>query len=160
MSRLPLLLALGFVLARVAMTQAQTLVLTPDETKIVLAKGAPLPVEQAAGLLQLWLRKATGSTTGFAVVNAVPSATDADVVAIVLNDPAVVATEAVRALPEDGFVLSRNGRQLSIAGSEPGGVYYGAVEFLSRVAGVRFYMPTELFTSLPDNSRIDPFPEI
>lgn len=154
MSRLPLLLALGFVLATVSMTQAQTLELAPEATKIVLVKGSPLPVEQAAGLLQYWLRKATASKTGFAIVNTAPAAGDAESVAIVLNDPAVVAIEAVRALPEDGFQLSRNGRQLSIAGSTPQGAYYGAIEFLSRVAGVRFYMPTELFTSLPENPRI------
>ena len=51
-------------------------------------------------------------------------------------------------------MLRRTGNVVSIAGGKPSGTFHGAAAFLDRYCGVRFYMPTDLFTSLPAGGKV------
>ncbi|MFN0170204.1 MAG: DUF4838 domain-containing protein [Bryobacteraceae bacterium] len=118
------------------------------ETTVLVTPASPAEREQkAAELLQEWLRKATRSATGFTILTAeapVPRGSTA----------IVLRTRTDGSLYRDGFVIKRTGRKIAIEGGSPMGTFFGASAFLDRFAGVRFYMPGDLFTSLPASSRL------
>jgi len=55
--------------------------------------------------------------------------------------------EKLASLWQDGFVIRRTNDIIVIAGGKPRGTLFGAVRFLDRFCGVRFYLPDQLFTS-------------
>jgi hypothetical protein len=135
--------------------QAQPLTLVPDKTVLVVPAKAEANETAAAKLLQTWLRKASRVDSGFDTVTAMPAETPPAKIAIALGNTTEKADPRVAGLNDDGFLIHRvNDHTISIAGPTTGGTYYGAVAFLDRYAGVRFYMPTELWTSLPAKSEI------
>ncbi len=159
-------LAVAFLAAGCSATHAAPaapLPLAPGQTMVVVAKGAPAAEQDAAKLLQTWLRKACGVTTGFEiqsreqgagsagleVANSAVAALPKDKVVIVLGAAAGQPDPRVAALEDDGFLIHREGNVIAITGHSGDGTYYGAVSFLDRYAGVRFYMPTDFWTSLP-----------
>ena len=120
---------------------------------LVLAKNFRPTEQDAAQLLQTWLRKAAGSSTGFEVKNDTEVAPASNKTLIVVGPTSLLKTDArVAALNDDGFLIHGAGSIISIEGRTGDGTYYGAVSFLDRYAGVRFYMPTDLWTSLPAES--------
>jgi len=128
---------------------AGPLALTPAATRIVVSLENGGLETVAARLLQRYLRKRTGAAKGFDIV--FEDKIDADAAHPIL---AVGPTRWARAflpgaLDRDGFVLRRQGAVVVIAGGGDRGNLHGAVEFLNRVCGVRFYMPGEMWTSLP-----------
>jgi hypothetical protein len=52
-------------------------------------------------------------------------------------------------IQRDGFIIRRKGNALVIAGPNAKASIYGVVRFLDEYAGIRFYLPGELFTSMP-----------
>lgn len=176
LSRLKILawLVMAFLAAGCSATHAAPaapLPLPPGQTVVVVAKGAPAAEQDAAKLLQTWLRKACGVTTGFEILSVPPlrqgsggqvagsggqgagsgaaAALPKDKVLIVLGSAAGQLDPRVAALEDDGFLIHHEGNVIAITGRTADGTYYGAVSFLDRYAGVRFYMPTEFWTSLP-----------
>jgi hypothetical protein len=141
-----------------AVAGPRPLPLLPDKTVLVVARDAVSAEWDAAKLLQTWLRKASGASDGFAIQTSPQGAVNAaqtiaqlaeDKVVIVLGAAAGKPDPRLAALNADGFLIHREGNVLTVAGRTGDGTYYGAVSFLDRYAGVRFYMPTELWTSLP-----------
>jgi hypothetical protein len=131
--------------------------LTATTTTIVVPK-SPLPGETAAAnLLQETLRSRLEATTGFAIVTEGTPIPDGDFVFAIGRTK--LEPETTATLDRDGFALVRRDRSLAIAGGRveaaaydtlPGrGTLLGVVEVLDRFAGVRFYLPGELFTIGP-----------
>ena len=133
--------------------------LTPADTVIVIPQGPQEDyITEAADLLQHWLRKATGSAAGFEIVaeDKIAPRTGPGPKKTILALGPTQRARAVRPkkLWRDGFVIRRDGDVIVIAGGGPRGTFFGAVHFLDRFAGVRFYMPGDLFTSLPAGRRV------
>ena len=158
LSRLSLLalLAAALLLAASPAAQSQTpaapqprpLILTPDVTLVVLAKNAPAPEQQAAKLLQTWLRKTCNVATGFEIKTEPDAAALKNKIAIAVGSTSLAKPDPrVAKLNDDGFLIHREGAAIAITGHTANATYYGAVAFLDRYAGVRFYMPGDLWTS-------------
>jgi hypothetical protein len=132
--------------------QAGNLPLDPRDTVLALPAQPAAEETQAAQFLQEWLRKACRSPSGFEIVGE-------DKVrgkAIALGR----TRWAPKAPPgRDGFAIRRVGPVVALAGGSPAGTYHCAAHFLDRFCGVRFYLPGDLFTSLPPDPRIA-LPEI
>ncbi|MBM4155171.1 MAG: DUF4838 domain-containing protein [Lentisphaerae bacterium] len=107
--------------------------------------------QQAAALLQRELRRATGVTDGFAIV----AEKDADEAAggfvLAIGRTRWGDAKRLETLWQDGFIIRRTNDTLIIAGGKPRGTLFGAVRFLDRYCGVRFYLPDPLFTSCPES---------
>jgi len=131
------------------------LVLKPTETVIALHSGVvESGTNQAAALLQTWLRRACRVNSGFEILSEEKISETEGKTIIALGLSRWVEPEEVRDLWRDGFLIRRKAMVIIIAGGQSRGTYLGAVRFLDQVAGVRFYLPTDLFTSLPESSRI------
>ncbi len=160
--------------ARVMLTRIKTLVLTatalfwaaspaaqtgplnlpPGATIIVVSKTAPPPEQDAAKLLQTWLRKTCDVTTGFEIESREPETGNPDPeerakgqIVLALGSVLGPPDSRVAGVNADGFLIHRANSTIVIAGRTANGTYYGAVAFLDRYAGVRFYMPGDLWTS-------------
>jgi len=138
--------------------RADPTVLLPEQTTILVAKNGPSDEQNAAKLLQKWLRQASGVTTGFDLQNAAPVTTNSEAtgrIVIAVGATAQLPTDPrVAKLNDDGFLIHRAGATIAIEGKTAAGTFYGAVAFLDRYAGVRFYMPTDLWTSLPASHQV------
>ena len=64
--------------------------------------------------------------------------------------------EELAGLSPAGFLIRRKANVLVIAGGKSAGTYQGAVRLLDALCGVRFYMPTGLFTSAPKERPVVP----
>lgn len=120
----------------------------PAASTVIAIPAMPTAEEQqAAELLRDWMRRAARVTDGYAIVP------DADP----LDGKVVIAVGATRfrepgdidGLDIDGYTVTRRDPAIVIAGGARRGTYLGAVRFLDVACGVRFYMPGDLFTSLP-----------
>jgi hypothetical protein len=128
---------------------AQPLSLSPHQTVLLLPAHPDSNENDAATLLQTWLRKASGVSTGFTIKNELAIFRPASQVVIALGNATAHPDPRLAQLSDDGFLIHRTGQEISIAGRLSSGTFYGAVSFLDRYAGVRFYMPTATWTSLP-----------
>jgi len=127
--------------------EEDTLILEPATTEIFVATPEEAAAMEAGKLLQAWLRKAARSESGFELRLSAPAAdADKQAVGIVLNDPTL---ELPADLAADGFALRTGPSRISIRGKAGDAVLFGAVELL-RLLGVHFYLPTDLFTVLPE----------
>jgi hypothetical protein len=104
---------------------------------------------EAAKLLQTWLRKAHGVDEGFEKVSAGDATTPDGKLILALGRTRWVADEELEPLDAHGFLIRRKGNVVVLTGGTPQATLWAAVHFLDRFAGVRFYMPGDLFTSVP-----------
>jgi len=135
---------------------AQTLKLLPNKTVLAISSNATSSEKQAAIVLQKWLRKASVSNAGFDVLTetaALKLYPEDTIIAIGATQWAA-APQAIAALNDDGFLIHAAGSIISISAKTPDGAFYGAMAFLDRYAGVRFYMPGDQWTSLPENHEV------
>ena len=148
-----LLSGAGLLMAEAQTNELGPLPLTPART-VIVKPAVPVPpdhVGKAARLLQDYLRKASGATSGFDIISETNATEEAGRVILALGLTKWAEPAAVKTLWQDGFVIRRKGSVISICGGKERGTFHGAVEFLNRFAGVRFYMPGDLWTSLPTN---------
>ena len=140
-----LLAALTFAQALLAsdvVLTAATMLVTPDQ-----------PTENetaAADLLQTYLRRAFAGQAGFEIVR--ESQAPAAGTRVLLG--ATRGAPDIQGVYRDGFVISAGGNQVAIRGGGDPGTFYGASRFLDRHAGIRFYLPGDLFTHVPSHKRI------
>jgi hypothetical protein len=129
--------------------------LDPANTYIVTAEGTQHEqVAAAVKLLQEWLRKATRSEKGFASTSAERLGDPAGKVVIALGETKWAPREEARRIWQDGYEIRRRDNVITIRGGKPRGTYNGVVGFLDKFCGVRFYLPHDLFTSLPKEGKI------
>lgn len=57
-------------------------------------------------------------------------------------------------LDDDGFLIRTNRNYIIISGKTDWGTEYGVYEFLEKFVGVRWLMPTELWTEVPTKSTL------
>ena len=141
--------------------------LQPERTRIVLPALHPGQGNfAAADELQRWLRKGCGTDGGFEIVNEADVPSIQGQVILALGRTGWTDAAELDGLSPDGFILRRQANVVSIAGSTSQGTYHGAMRFLDDICGVRFYLPTDLFTSSPRrepevpaalNLRVEPF---
>jgi len=146
-------LVVGLLCASSLLSRAEEkpLALKPAETIIVNHTPTGRGSSAAAGLLQNWLRKAAKSETGFDLVKPEAAAANPAKARIVLEDPAV---ELPKDFSDDGFVVKRVGNTIQIKGLAGDATLFGAVEFL-RQLGINFYLPGDLFTTLPKSPELE-----
>lgn len=146
------------LLAMIPRTVAEDrgLPLTSGSCVLVTPSPADDMETRAARLLQQWLRRATRAKDGFEIVAQDKFAPATDKLAISLGRTRWAAATQLDAIWQDGFVLRRQGNVLVIAGGKSRGTLFGAARFLDRFCGVRFYLPDELFTSLPRRQPVVP----
>ena len=123
---------------------------SPAGTVIVIPDVLPMSADmESAKLLETWLQKAHGVQTGFQRTgpsNAIQR--NAELVLAVGKTP-WVTDEELADVDLHGFIIKRKGNVVVIAGGSPRATLWGTVHFLDKFAGVRFYMPGDLFTSVP-----------
>lgn len=127
--------------------------LDPKTTVILRSPATSAGEQQMVGILQKSLRRLCGVASGFEIVGdekSVPAG--AFVLAIGPGPWVPIATLAN--LEGRDFTLLRIGNRLVMTGSVPTGTVRAMVRFLDEFCGVRFYMPTDLFTSLPANGAV------
>lgn len=102
-------------------------------------------VKQAAKTLQEYIQKSSGAT--------LPIAATATGNIITVGQSAQVDTSKI---DDDGFILQGvNDHHYVITGGSDWGTEFGVYDFLERYLGVRWLMPTELGTDIPQHSTID-----
>ncbi len=123
--------------------------LSPHNTVIALPElGVSQGNHDAAAELQQWLRKASGAATGFDILPESKVGPVEGRTIIALGRSRWLADDEIAGLSPAGFLIRRKANVVCIAGGAGTGAYLGAVRFLDRACGVRFYMPTDLFTSV------------
>ncbi|MBM4050595.1 MAG: DUF4838 domain-containing protein, partial [Planctomycetes bacterium] len=143
----------AFGLTLSALVYAGPLGVRPDGTVIVVPNAPHERESAAARLLQEWLRKACRAETGFEIL-AEDKLGDAQGRAVLALGRTKWAPAEAAKLYRDGFIIRREGERVVIAGGEPAGTFFGAAHFLDKFCGVRFYMPGDLFTSLPEKPEV------
>ncbi len=137
-----------------ALTQAGAadapLALGPATTVIVIPQNADRAENTAASLLQQWLGRVTGSAEGFPIQHIGQWKQESDQVVISVGATPWGDDPRLAQVDDDGFVITRRDNVIVIAGKTPEASHYGVVRFLDRYAGVRFYLPGELWTSCPN----------
>jgi hypothetical protein len=123
--------------------------LSGANTLLALPPAADPFETKAAVLLQQWLRQSTHAKDGFTLVTEDKPGDTAGKQIIALGRTRWVDKARLAALWQDGFIIQRRQDTIIIAGGQPRGTYFGAVRFLDRFCGVRFYLPDARFISQP-----------
>ena len=150
-------IALGLIFSLLAAKSPaeEPLSLLPASTLIVVPDG-PLPSDlgAAARLLQTYLRQTLGARDGFSVLAESQVAAGEKRAVLALGPTRWSAGLKLAGLWRDGFIIRRTGSTIVIVGGQARGTFNGAVAFLDRVCGVRFYMPGKLFTHVPRRKNV------
>ncbi len=134
---------------------AASVPLAPESTVLVVAKAGDKNEQDAARLLQTWLRKACASPAGFDIKDDSDASAWSGKTAVAVGRNSLLKPDSrLDELNDDGFVIHGQEGIITIAGHTSNATYYGVVSFLDRYAGVRFYMPGELWTSLPATQKV------
>lgn len=123
------------------------LAMPPTSTVIAISAMPTGEEQQTAELLRDWMRRAARVSEGFEIVPDTDSLSGKVVIAVgatKFREPG-----DIEGVDIDGFTITRRDPAIVIAGGARRGTYLGAVRFLDVACGVRFYMPGDLFTSLP-----------
>ena len=111
---------------------------------IVVPADAPVEVVRAAKELQEYVRKTTGAE--LAVRKEEETRPERVEIRLAVNPLGITAggdpkSQIVHA---DGYAIQSRGRMITIMGGSPRGTLYGVYDFIERVLGVRWFMPTGL----------------
>ena len=129
--------------------------LTPAKTAIVTSGFLTSPEAGAAArLLQKWLRAAAKTKTGFPIRKDNKLPLRKGTLAIAVGRTGFVNEQELASLDEHTIVMRRKGNVVCVFGGSPQATLWAAVRFLDEFAGVRFYMPDDLFTSTPPNLNV------
>ena len=119
---------------------------------IVIDAGAPAEVQTAASEIVSYGAKTTGGAMQIRT-SGQPSQLDGSI------RLRVEAPSAGEIQHPDGYTIHTSGREITITGGSARGVLYGAYDFIERVLGVRWFMPSALGEDVAPQESI-PFPEI
>ena len=113
--------------------------------RIVLPSDAEAEEKLAAQELAAYMQRITGAALSITTDPAAPGAK----VLVGLRDRAARDALRLDQLKYGGFVMKREGEVLTLAGRPAVGTLNAVYAFLEDVAGVRWYMPTELGENVP-----------
>jgi hypothetical protein len=129
--------------------------LNPKTTLIVLPNKPEQRVEYAGAVLRDYLRKATRVTEGFEIVPEISGKIKPAEQFIIAVGPTKWAEPSRTAnLRLDSYSLLRSNGALAITGIGKDGPLFGVAAFLDKVVGIRFYIPGEQFTCMPEKPEI------
>jgi hypothetical protein len=134
------------------------IVLSSNNTIIVVTKNYPIGVRY----LYKWLNKIYEtelvSNKNFSVLREYSELrSDKDTsgkIVLSIGDNHFNSNENIQNLPPYSFMIKRKGNLIVIKGTDDTGTNLGIAYFLNHYCGVRFYMPGDLFTSLPETHSI------
>jgi len=130
------------------------LTLSPENTVIAVAAELPSVNDySAARLFQKWLRRASGVKEGYTFIDQNRPDDLVEKQVLVLGASEWLPVDEIADLEPSGYVIRRKGKVINIAGKHPDASVWGVVGFLDRYVGVRFYMPGDLFTTVPQPGR-------
>ncbi|MEO6908072.1 MAG: DUF4838 domain-containing protein [Abditibacteriaceae bacterium] len=131
------------------------LALSPESTFIApVSVAAEGNTDNAATLLQKYLRQIYGVTTGFDIVDQDKITSLEGKSILALGDSKWADDATLAKIPQFGYRLKRKANVIVIAGSKSTGTLAGVAHFLDQYCGVRFYMPGALWISVPVGKKI------
>lgn len=126
---------------------------------IIVPKSAPVEVVRAAKELQAYVLKTSGAELPVRDEDA-PRKERVEI-RLAVNPLGITAggDAAHQIVHEDGYTIQSRGRMITIMGGSPRGTLYGVYDFIERVLGVRWFMPTALGEDILPAKTI-PVPEL
>lgn len=129
--------------------------LKPQATVIVIPD-KPDPFEnKSAILLNHWLKKIYVTDSGFAVQRESLIKIKEGEFLISIGKTQFSAAYSSSNPETYSFVIKRQKDIVSIEGETPLGTYLGTSYFLDRFCGIRYYLPGNLFISMPENKKVN-----
>ncbi len=128
--------------------------LKPSSTFIVIAVKPENLENKSAKLLSTWLKNIYGTATGFSVVKENVVKSTGDEILISVGKTKFSISTPLDNLEPYSFSIKRNNKIISIEGATPMGTLLATNYFLDHYCGVRFYLPGDLFTSMPEDKRV------
>ena len=124
-----------------------TLIITPDK---------PDPLETKSALtISKWLKKIYRTDRGFNVVKQSFTTDIEGRTIIAVGKTKFSSLDDIQNLSPYSFVIKRRENIATICGGNSLGTFIGTGYFLDHFCGVRFYIPGDLFTSIPMKSEIE-----
>lgn len=162
MIRPPLPVRLTLVAAAAVLLQACTEAIVTDGragASIIVPASAPVEVMRAAKELQAYVLKTSGAELAIRTDDA--PRTERVEIRLAVTPLGIVAggDPASQLVHEDGYTIQSSGRMITIMGGSPRGTLYGVYDFVERVLGVRWFMPTEMGEDILPAKTI-PVPEL
>lgn len=113
---------------------------------IILPRDAPMEVARAAKELQTYFRRTSGAELPIRIEGEGGGGQDRVEIRLAVNPLGIVrgGDPSTQIVHEDGYAIQSSGRMVTILGGSPRGTLYGVYDFIERVLGVRWFMPTEL----------------
>lgn len=124
------------------------------QARIIISAAAAGQVSHAAEALVRYVRESTGASLPLIRDDAVPA--DFAGVSVRIGQTAGVDTDGLLPadLDGDGFAIRARGTEIVILGPTDYGTEYGVYEFLERYVGVRWLLPGEFGTDVPQQVSI------
>lgn len=128
--------------------------LKPNSTFIIIPDKPDGMEIKSSALLNKWLNKIYQSDSGFHVVRESLIKNTEMGIFITLGKTKFTISENFNEQQPYSFLIRRKKNIISIYGATPLGTLFATTYFLDHYCGVRFYLPGDLFTSIPDRNRV------
>lgn len=126
------------------------------QTTVIVIPDKPDPFEnKSALLLNKWLKKIYRTDSGFLIVKESLVKKEVGKILIAIGKTQFSAAYTLSNPEPYSFVIKRKNDVVSIEGETPLGTFIGTGYFLDHFCGVRFYLPGDLFTNMPENKRVN-----
>lgn len=129
--------------------------LNPLKTTIVIPDKPDALENKAALLLKKWLQKIYQIDSGFQVVKERLININKDEILIALGRTKFSSFNSTDSLQPYSFEINKKENILSIYGETPLGTLIASGYFLDHFCDVRFYLPDDLFISVPKNHKVN-----
>ena len=128
--------------------------LKPNSTFIIIPDKPDGMEIKSSALLNKWLNKIYQSDSGFHVVRESMIKNTEMGIFITLGKTKFTISENFNEQQPYSFLIRRKKNIVSIFGATPLGTLFATTYFLDHYCGVRFYLPGDLFTAVPDRNRV------
>ncbi|MBA2561793.1 MAG: DUF4838 domain-containing protein [Chitinophagaceae bacterium] len=129
-------------------------ILSPKTTVIVLGDKPDYLESESAIRINKWLRKIYDIDTGFNIIKQSLLTETKGKTIIAVGNTKFSLKNNIQTLPSYTFIINKKGNIVTIQGVNSVATFTGTGYFLDHFCGVRFYMPGDLFTSLPKQKSI------
>lgn len=134
--------------------QKETDLLHPLSTQIVLSNNPNYLEVQGAKAISKWLRKIYRTEDGFNIISQKDVIEKKGQILLAVGNTELSPSQGLKGLPPYSYVIKRENNIIAIAGNENMSTLIGCGYFLDHYCGVRFYLPDDLFTSMPTQKEI------